>query len=401
MESIDVTFIDDLEYASAQGKFKDRYGRVEIIGEGGYSQVWKAIDFQTGSYCAVKDYSNNPFDLKQSNHIMDVYRFFQNIRHPNLLPTLDCFIENGIPYVVCPYHPIGSIESFQGKITEQELLHLCKDIASGLVYMHSTNHLHMDIKPSNILRSETGDYILSDFGISIELKDIIRQYDQGRTKDTEAYMAPERFKINGEITPASDIWSLGVVLYEMATGTKPFGFDGGKEQISSGKDLTSINIGNQFSSQINNLVRACLNPEPQKRPTAIEIVNFVGILPKISFPDEVSFYATELGFCNRYSKQVILRLMDYQIIQRSSSSLYMIKDFKGNVLVEDKYDSIESFVETCLPGPGPHSRCESFFIGAFFRQGGNVGFFRIRDDGTIEEYMKYSREEYHRRCQFT
>lgn len=401
MESIDVTFIDDLEYASAQGKFKDRYGRVEIIGEGGYSQVWKAIDFQTGSYCAVKDYSNNPFDLKQSNHIMDVYRFFQNVRHPNLLPTLDCFIENGIPYVVCPYHPNGSIESQRGKITEQELWHLCKDIASGLVYMHSTNHLHMDIKPSNILRSETGDYILSDFGISIELKDIIRQYDQGRTKDTEAYMAPERFKINGEITPASDIWSLGVVLYEMATGTKPFGFDGGKEQISSGKDLTSINIGNQFSSQINNLVRACLNPEPQKRPTAIEIVNFVGILPKISFPDEVRFYATELGFRNRYSKQVILRLMDYQIIQSFTSSLYMITDFKGNVLVEDKYDSINPFVETCWPGPGSIPLPESFFLGAFFRQEDVIGYLRICDDGTIEEYKKCSMEEYHSRCKYT
>lgn len=401
MKTVDVTFVDDLEYASIQGKLKGRYGLVQIIGYGGFAQVWKAIDFQTGNYCAVKDYSKDSLGFEHTKHIIDTYRLFQDFHHPNLLQTLDCFIENGIPYIVNPYYPKRSIESQRGSFSEHELLHLLNDVAGGLEHMHSGNHLHMDIKPSNILLSNTGDFIISDFGISYKIKDIIRQAVPLKTKDTEAYMAPERFSLREEISYSSDIWSLGSVVYEMATGKTPFGMDGGKAQLSSMEDITSINIGSQYSTFLNNLVRACLNPVPKNRPTAQEIVNFVNFAPKIIFADNACLYTNELGFRNKYTKQAIKTLISYRIVRRNPKSYGIIDNTSQRPLVNFLYDSIEPFAETSWPGPGPLPPPEEFFLGAFFKQGGLVGFLRICDDGSIEEYKKCTWEEYHRRCQFT
>lgn len=146
-----------------------------------------------------------------------------------------------------------------------------------------------------------------------------------------------------------------------------------------------------------------MNPEPQKRPTAIEVVNFVGILPKISFPDEVRFYATELGFRNYYPKRAIEVLISHRIEQQESNALFGIVDSSHNVMVDFIYDSIEPFIEACLPWSRlkPLQPKERFFLGAFFRQGESVGYLRISDDGSIEEYVRCSWKEYQIECRFS
>ena len=147
--------------------FDDRYTLEKLIGVGGFADVWKAVDNTTHSIVALKIYTN--LDDDGINDLSEEYTRMQNLNHTNILKA-DHFDRDGnIPYLVMKFCGGGSLDKKIGRMENEEVLKVIKDMASGLSYLHQCNIVHQDIKPANILiddSSGTPVYVLSDFGIN-------------------------------------------------------------------------------------------------------------------------------------------------------------------------------------------------------------------------------------------
>src|ERR1700730_15555146 len=151
-------------------------------------------------------------------------RRFKQLAHPHLVPIIDIGLEEGKPYVVSDYITNGSLRQHPEqrpakRLNLDEALRIIQDIGTAIVYAHAHTIIHKDIRPENILFNETGEALLGDFvlGEIIQERGIQHQLDAR----TLSYMAPEQ--LNGLSTPKSDQYALGCLLYELITGTLPFG----------------------------------------------------------------------------------------------------------------------------------------------------------------------------------
>ena len=206
---------------------------------------------------------------------------------------------------------------------------------------------------------------------------------------------------------------MGVAIYELVTGELPFLF-GGQQQLS---DCIFKLQCDKCSKRLSKLIDACINPCPQIRPSATEIIALADsmILGNEAECDELCTDGLEsLGalnvvtsdgtlacsFYNSYNNSVLSAMKRYKIVKSAKESLYGIVDDKGIIIVDFLYDEISNFRESCWPGPGCRPRDE-FFIGAFFRQGNDAGYFMIQNDGSIVEYKRCLYEEFVCRCQWT
>lgn len=381
---------------------RSRYELVSRIGDGGYASVWKCYDYRNNVYYAIKIYSESVLEHEQAKLLEKKHKQFSHYNHPNIVPIINCFTESGYLHVVMPYYEKGALVTLGKTVKEQILWKICLDIADGLTFLHERNVVHLDVKPGNILQDDVGNFLLSDFCISQDIKELTHINVPAKTYGAVTYMAPERFFSWGSVSPASDIWALGATLYELATGEPPFGGLGGREQIQLKGTPLPPSIGSKYSQHMNDLIMACLRPGPQERPSAKDLV----ILSK----DEMQSLSSMEGkgavrqaneFYGKYGDIAICRLENYIIDKCNSTGLYGITDRTGQVLVDYAYDSISSFYETTWPGPGPLPPRDEFFLGAFFKQGDKVGYLCIHEDGSILEYKSCSQEEFTRRCQMT
>jgi serine/threonine protein kinase len=148
------------------------------------------------------------------------------LTHPNIVKVTDFGEDEGKPYLVMPYLPGGTLKHKLGKpIPWAEAVKLLFPIAEALEYAHSQNMIHRDVKPSNILLTQSGKPMLTDFGIAkiLDLEETADLTGTGMVIGTPEYMAPEQW--TGKTSTQSDQYALGVVLYEMLTGRKPYTAD--------------------------------------------------------------------------------------------------------------------------------------------------------------------------------
>lgn len=130
-----------------------------------------------------------------------------------------------------PYCP-GSCADVRQAFPEREVFRFLRDVAAGLEFLHERDIVHQDIKPANILIDASGQYVITDFGISTRVRNTLRKSatQQKSSEGTIAYMAPERFGRDNMPVKASDVWSLGVTVFELIAGYVPFGEHGGLMQ---------------------------------------------------------------------------------------------------------------------------------------------------------------------------
>ena len=153
-------------------------------------------------------------------------RALAKLSHPNIVPVYDYGEYEGAPYLVMEYIPGGVLNLKRSTpMPWQEAVRIILPIAQARAYAHEQNIVHRDIKPSNILITGRGLPLLSDFGIAkiLESDENTTLTGAGMTIGTPDYMAPEQW--TGQASPKSDIYSLGVVLYELVTGHKPYTAD--------------------------------------------------------------------------------------------------------------------------------------------------------------------------------
>jgi len=208
----------------------ERIGKYEIVGvlgQGGMGVVYRARDPRIGRNVAIKTLTEG-----FSGEVDMLQRFYQeaghtgNLRHPNIVTVYDFGDENGLPYIVMEFldgQPLDKIIRNKEPLHLSERLDIIEQVCAALSYAHAQGMIHRDVKPANIILQCDGLVKLLDFGIARTGQ---QPTGQGMTRTgtlvgTPAYMAPERLR-GDPFDGRSDIFSTGVVLYQLLTGVLPF-----------------------------------------------------------------------------------------------------------------------------------------------------------------------------------
>ena len=210
----------------------DHYHIIEKLGQGGMAVVYKAFDTKLERYVAIKivrtDIYGSAIRQRVNLRFEREAKALSKLEHPNIIAILDYGYWEDSPYLVMPFIPGGTLKQRLGKpMYWREAVTLLMPIVNALVYAHSKGLIHRDVKPSNILISEIGLPMLTDFGIAkmLEVEDNQPTLTAtGVGMGTPEYMAPEQ-GLGKQVDGRADVYSLAVVLYEMITGNKPFSAD--------------------------------------------------------------------------------------------------------------------------------------------------------------------------------
>ena len=253
-------------------KVKDRYTLKEFKGSGSFGEVWLAHDEVLDCDVAIKIYIS--LDPRGVEEFKSEYITTQGISHPNLLTTTYFDVWEQRPFLVMKYCAKGSSSAQAGKMDEYALWQFIHDVAAGLKYLHNMPEpiIHQDIKPDNILVDDSDRYLITDFGISKKIRSTMRKQSKRAVgAGATAYMGPERFESDPTPVKASDIWSLGASIYELATGELPFsGLGGGMQR--NGAEMPVLD--NKWSKDMTMVMQSCLAKETWDRPTAQQLEEF-------------------------------------------------------------------------------------------------------------------------------
>ena len=206
------------------GRQMGQYRIVAPLGEGGMAAVYKAYQSSMDRYVALKilpsHFANDPnFTYRFEREA----KLIANLEHPNILPVYDFGQADGYSYIVMRFVVGGTLaDLLKGHpLPLPQACGILSKIASALDYAHSRGVIHRDVKPSNVLIDEQGNCLLSDFGLAKVILSDSRFTASGAFIGTPAYASPEQC-LGGELDHRSDVYSLGVMLYEMATGRTPY-----------------------------------------------------------------------------------------------------------------------------------------------------------------------------------
>jgi serine/threonine protein kinase len=220
--------IEDKNMPNLVGQTLGRYHIVEQLGEGGMAIVYKAFDTRLERAVALKVIRTERMDDSQFlGRFEREARALAKLTHPNIVHINDYGEHEGLPYLVMDFIPGGTLkERIGAPIPWAEAAWFLAPVAGGLDYAHKQGVIHRDIKPSNILITESGQPMLTDFGIAKMLQDDKsgNLTTSGIGMGTPEYMSPEQV-MGSPVDGRTDIYSLGIVFYEMVTGRTPYKAD--------------------------------------------------------------------------------------------------------------------------------------------------------------------------------
>src|SRR4051794_34636151 len=247
-----------------------RYRILGLLGRGGMGEVYRATDLALGQGVALKflpeEASRNPRLLERFHGEVRVARL---VSHPNVCRVFDIGEIDGMPFISMEYvdgEDLASLLTRIGRLPSDKALEAARKLCAGLAAAHDRGVIHRDLKPQNIMINKRGDVVIMDFGLAA----IAVQLTGAEVRNgTPAYMAPEQLRGAG-VTHRSDIYALGLVLYELFTGKQPYEAKTLQQLIDLQESahlasMTSIAI--DVDPAVERIIRRCLDPDPLKRPS--------------------------------------------------------------------------------------------------------------------------------------
>jgi predicted Ser/Thr protein kinase len=243
----------------------DRYRIVGRLGKGGMGEVYRADDLKLGQQVALKflpeSVDRDPARLTQ---LHTEVRMARQVSHPNVCRVYDAGEYEGHTFLSMEYvdgEDLASLVRRIGRFPQDRAVELARQICAGLAAAHDRGVVHRDLKPANIMLDGSGKIRITDFGLAGATGEILRA-------GTPAYMAPEQLA-GGEVTPRSDIYALGLVLYELFTGRRALDAATMAELIAKREqgDITlPTDVVRDLDPGIERVIMRCLEPEPARRP---------------------------------------------------------------------------------------------------------------------------------------
>ena len=256
---------------STPSVLNERYQLLESLGNGGMALVYKAKDLMLERNVAVKllreDYSK---DLAFRERFRQEARAAANLSHPNIVTVHDFGLDQGHLFIVMEYVPGDDLKSLirqKGQFSVQECLELVIQACQGVGYAHRAGLVHCDIKPHNMLVTPEGRLKVTDFGIARALASIDPQERNDVVWGSPHYFSPEQ-AAGFPPSPASDVYSLGIILYELLTGNLPFTAKDSADLARMHKEATPHppRLSNlQIPQALDDLVMKVLAKEPSSR----------------------------------------------------------------------------------------------------------------------------------------
>ncbi len=269
------------------GKKLGRFRLEALLGTGGMACVFKGIDTTTQQPVAIK-VMDDPVerDAEYAQRFLREWKAVAKLKHPHIINLIDVGKENGILYMVMDYvdgadlaKVLNTYQDDQEYIKPADLLRIIGQVASALDYMHTQDIVHRDIKPENIMLDKHGQVTLMDFGLAL----LLDVGTRGMIVGTPTYVAPEQAIWSAQAVPQTDIYSLGIIVYEMLTNHVPFHSPSMMHLIEmhiNNSPPVIVDIRPELNPAIDKVVYKALAKKPAERyATATEFVEaLTGVL---------------------------------------------------------------------------------------------------------------------------
>jgi serine/threonine protein kinase len=251
----------------------ERYRIVSLLGRGGMGEVFRADDLTLGQPVALKFLPESTIDRSMLERFRNEVRIARRISHPNVCRVYDIGETDNQVFLSMEYvdgEDLSSLLRRIGRLPHDKALEIGRKICAGLAAAHDKGVLHRDLKPSNIMIDARGEVLIMDFGLAglaHEIEDV--------RSGTPAYMAPEQL-VGKEVTARSDIYALGLVLYELFTGKPAFEGKTHDEIMHVPRESSPhrpSTLVHDLDPTVEMVIMRCLEEKPEDRPSSALIIS--------------------------------------------------------------------------------------------------------------------------------
>src|SRR5208337_3942373 len=245
-----------------------RYRIIALLGRGGMGEVYRADDLSLGQQVALKFLPQSVTDEHTLERFRNEVRIARRISHPNVCRVFDIGQADELTFLSMEYidgEDLGSLLRRIGRLPGDKAAEIARKVCAGVAAAHDKGVLHRDLKPANIMLDGRGEVLITDFGLAAvahEITDV--------RSGTPAYMAPEQLS-GEEVTFKSDIYSLGLVLYEIFTGKLPFESTTLAGLVKAQQESTPVSpssLVRDLDPMVERVILRCLQPKPASRPAS-------------------------------------------------------------------------------------------------------------------------------------
>ena len=269
-----------------------RYAIGELLGRGGMGEVFDAVDLRLDRAVALKrlraDLAHDP---TMRRRVEVEARLAARLVHPNVVTVFDSGVEDGHPFIVMERldsRTLGDALA-DGPLAAADVRAVGLQILEALAAAHDIGLIHRDVKPGNVLAAGGGGWKVADFGIATSTDADHTITRTGELLGSPSYLAPERIE-GRPATPVSDLYALGVLLYEAATGVRPFGDDAPLAlamRIREGIHVPLREAARGIDAELASAIERAMSVDPTARfGSAREMASALRSLPEIAFPSD-------------------------------------------------------------------------------------------------------------------